>query len=987
MTTSPAPDQPAAVASTTAAHWTLLSERPVPLLRLSLQHYRHDTGAEHFHLAADDEHRAFSVSFRTVPDDSTGLPHILEHLVLCGSERYPVRDPFFMMLRRSLNTFMNAMTGGDCTYYPFSSEVAKDFDNLLGIYLDATFRPNLNPLDFAQEGFRLEPSDAAQREPGPADWAFKGVVYNEMKGALGNSDAQLWIAHGERLFPDTPYRHESGGDPAVIPELSHQRLLDFHDAHYCAANACFATYGKLDVEALHVRFEPYLRQRPGRRIEPPALQPRLPLPQTVDVPVPLEAGQDRRDVSQARLTWVWGDGIDLRESLLGELVDLLLLGHAGAPLRLALESSGLGRALSGSGYHTTGRNGVFGLGLKGIEPDGAPAMEALIMKSLEQVVQDGIAESEVAAALHQLELARRTISGDRFPFGLDLAMRVTEAWLFDQDPLGFLDMGQALDDLRQRVSAPGFWPAFIRERFLDWPHRALLVAVPDADFNQRQDAEEAARLAARVAVMDVEGRRLLLEQTGELAQRQATEDDPTVLPDLALTDVPAERRWVTGENPSDGLETFTTATNGILHQVAALPLSRLSQEDLALLPLLSRSLGELGVGARSYQEQSAHLNAVCGGVSAWTDLRADPADLRRTRGFLFLEVKGLARRHAEYADLLAETLGQQRFDELDRVREILTQSLAGLQQRVAWSGQDLAQAAAERGFGGRAGLSHALGGLGQLAWLKALEARVTAEGRPALEALAARMADLLARIRRAPLRLALIGDQAGSDEVRKRALAAWEAWDMPAPRITGRILDLPSAAADVTPPTAYLTATQVNYCAMALPTVPFLNADSAALAVAARYLTFNQLHTRLREQGGAYGGRAGYSAQQGSFGLTSYRDPRLADTFRDMRESLDWLREAPEDPRLMKEAILGVIGGLDRPGSPAGEGRMRFVADLFGYGPERMNDYRQQVLEVDAAAMREAAANRLVMDQIAVAVITSERSLDASGLNWAREQI
>ncbi|HQZ71208.1 MAG TPA: insulinase family protein [Anaerolineae bacterium] len=1003
MTTTPIPDAslpgaplpdatvPAATAAaaspSAAASWTLLSERPVPLLRLSLQHYRHDTGAEHFHLAADDAHCAFTVSFRTVPDDSTGLPHILEHLVLCGSERYPVRDPFFMMLRRSLNTFMNAMTGGDCTYYPFASEVAKDFDNLLSIYLDATFRPNLDPLDFAQEGFRLEPTDAVQREPGPTDWAFKGVVYNEMKGALGNSDAQLWIAHGERLFPDTPYRHESGGDPAVIPELTHQRLVDFHAAHYCAANACFATYGKLDVEALHVRFEPYLRHRPGRRIDPPALQPQLPAPQTVTVPVPLEAGQDLRDVSQARLTWVWGDGIDLGESLLGELVDLLLLGHAGAPLRLSLESSGLGRALSGSGYHTTGRNGVFGLGLKGIEPDGAPAMEALIMSRLEQVAQEGIADSELAAALHQLELARRTISGDRFPFGLDLAMRTTEAWLFDQDPLGFLDMGQALEDLRLRVGAPGFWPALIRERFLNWPHRALLIAQPDGGFNQRQDAEEAARLAERVAAMDPDQRQWLLEQTGALAHRQATEDDPKVLPDLALTDVPAERRWVTGTNPSDGLEVFVTATNGILHQVAALPLSRLSMEDMALLPLLSRTLGELGVAERSYDAQSAHLNAVCGGLSAWTDLRSDPADLSRTRGYLFLEVKGLARRHAEFADLLAETLNGQRFDELDRVREILTQSLAGLQQRVAWSGQELAQAAAERGFGGRAGLSHALGGLGQLARLKVLEARVAAEGRPALEALAEQMAGLLARIRRAPLRLALIGDQAGSQDVQARALAAWEGWDMPAQRITGRILDVPSATADVVPPTAYLTATQVNYCAMALPTVPFLNHDSAALAVAARYLTFNQLHTRLREQGGAYGGRAGYSAQQGSFGLTSYRDPRLADTYRDMRESLDWLREAPEDPQLMKEAILGVIGGLDRPGSPAGEGRMRFVADLFGYGPERMNDYRQQVLEVNAEAMRKAAADRLVMDQISVAVITSERSLDASGLKWEREQI
>lgn len=985
MTSTTLSSMPAGSAVALAPGWELLSDRPVPLLQLRLQHYRHGSGAEHYHLAADDEHRAFTVSFRTVPDDSTGLPHILEHLVLCGSERYPVRDPFFMMLRRSLNTFMNAMTGGDCTYYPFASEVAKDFDNLLGIYLDATFRPNLNPLDFAQEGFRLEPAEVGQKDPGPDDWAFKGIVYNEMKGALGNSDAQLWIAHGERLFPDNAYRHESGGDPAVIPQLTHQRLVDFHAAHYCAANACFATYGKLDVAALHERFEPYLRQRPGRRIDPPSLQPMLPLPQVVDVPVPLEAGQDPRDVSVARLSWVWPEGISLEESLLGELVDLLLLGHAGAPMRLALESSGLGRALSGSGYHAVGRNGVFGLGLKGLDPQDAPAMETLIMDRLEQVATDGIPASELEAALHQLELARRSISGDRWPFGLELAMRATEAWLFDQDPLGFLDLGQALENLRARVSAPGFWPAFLRERFLAWPHRALFVARPDGGFNQRQDAEEAERLKARVAALDGSLRERLLNQADALAQRQATEDDPRVLPDLELADIPAERRWVTGSSPAAGLEVFVTATNGILHQVAALPLSRLSAEDLALLPLLGRTLGELGVGARGYQEQSAHLNAVCGGLSAWTDLRSDPADRTRTRGYLFLEVRGLERRHAEYADLLAQTLSQQRFDELDRLRELLTQSLAGLQQRVAWSGNDLAQAAAERGFGGRSGLSHGMGGLGQLAWLKALEARVAAEGRPALEDLAARLAELLGRLRRAPLRLALIGDQAGSAEIQTRVLGAWEGWERPAERVTDRFLELPGAAAVA--PTAYLTATQVNYCALAWPTVPFLHEDSAALAVAARHVSFNQLHPRLREQGGAYGGRAGYSAQQGSFGVTSYRDPRLVETYRDIRESLEWLRQAPEDPRLMKEAILGVIGGLDRPGSPAGEGRMRFTADLFGYGPERMNDFRRRILAVDAAAMRAAVARWLPAEDGSAAVITSERALDASGLTWAREQI
>lgn len=974
-----------AVPAAQADGWRLVSDRPVPLLQLRLQHFRHASGADHYHLANEDEHRAFAVSFRTVPDDSTGLPHILEHLVLCGSERFPVRDPFFMMLRRSLNTFMNAMTGGDCTYYPFSSEVAKDFDNLLDIYLDATFRPKLNSLDFAQEGFRLEPAEAGQTDPAAADWAFKGVVYNEMKGALGNSDAQFWLAHGRRLFPDTPYRHESGGDPAVIPQLTHQRLVDFHAAHYCAANACFATYGKLDPAALQARFEPYLRERPGRRIEPPALQPLLPAPQVVEVPVPLETGQDPRDVSMARLTWVWSEGISLDESLLGELLDLLLLGHAGAPLRLALESSGLGRAVSGSGFFSMGRNGAFGLGLKGIDPSAAPAMEALIMERLAVLAEEGLASEEVEAALHQLELARRTISGDRFPFGLDLAMRATEAWLFDQDPLGFLDMGDALERLRGRVSVAGFWPALIRERFLAWPHRALFIAQPDPDFNRRATEQEAQRLAQRVAELDGSGRAALLREAAELAERQALEDDPSILPDLELSDVPAERRWVTGSSPADGLEVFDTATNGILHQVAALPLPQLSAEELALLPLLSRTVGELGVGPRDYRAQGALLNAVSGGLSAWTDLRALPADLAQVRGFLFLEIRGLARRHGDFAALAAETLRAQRFDELDRIKEILTQSLSGLQQRVAWSGNELAQAAAERGFGGRAGLSHDLGGLGQLAWLKAQEARIAAEGRPALEALAGRLAALWARLGQGPLRLALIGDAAKEAQQQQRALAAWEGWQRPVERAADHRLSLPSAAP--VPATAYLTATQVNYCALAFSTVPFLHPDSAALAVAARYLTFNQLHPRLREQGGAYGGRASSASQSGSFGLSSYRDPRLADTYRDMRESLAWLEAAPDDARLLKEAILGVIGGLDRPASPAGEGRARFVADLVDFGPERLNRFRQEVLAVDTAALRQAAARWLPADGGQAAVISSETGAEGSGMAWERVQI
>ncbi len=986
MTTrSPSAQLDQALDGAHASGFTLISRREVPMLRLQLEHYRHAAGAEHFHMASQDEHRAFNLAFRTLPADSTGLPHILEHLVLCGSRHYPVRDPFFMMLRRSLNTFMNAMTGGETTYYPFASQVEKDFQNLLGIYLDATFAPNLHPLDFAQEGWRLEPRSVLDADPGPGDWQLKGVVYNEMKGAMGNSDARMADALGAGLLPDTVYRHNSGGDPEVIPGLGHQDLVDFHRRHYNAANACLVTYGKLDVVDLHARIEPYLRSLPGEPVEEQLLQPAIRPPERIEVAVPLEAGQDPRDVSLGRLVWVWPDCSSLSEILRGELLDLLLLGHAGAPLRLSLESSGLGRALGWSGFNTMGRNGIFAASLKGMDPEDYESLPPLVMEQLERLAGEGFPADEIEAALHQLELGRRRISGDRFPFGLELSMRVLEAWRGGQDPLDFLDMETALEHLREEAGEPGFWQRFLSERLLDNPHRSYLEAIPDPDFNAQRDAEERQRVTEQVAQLTAGDRDGLLRQARDLAERQAGEDDPTVLPDLQRSDVPSERPWAEGRRVEGGLRLFPTATNGILHQVVSLPLQELSAEELSLLPLLTRAIGELGVGDHDYRAQAARLNALCGGVSAWTDLRGWPDDLGRLQGRLFLEVSGLARRHADWSGLLAETLAEQRFDEQDRLRELLQQSLAGLMQQVAYSGHGLAQSAAARGFGGPAGLSHEMGGLGRLAWLKGFEAQARHDPTRVAD-LAERLAALLENIRRAPLRLALIGDAAGEDEARASLARAWEGW----PRDDGaepQRADLPLPAAFDAAPTAYTTASQVSYCALAFPTVPLDHPDSPALAVAARYLTYNHLHRHLREQGGAYGGRAGFSSQTGLFGLTSYRDPRLAETYQDMRAGLAWLAECPEDERLLKEAVLGVIGDVDRPGSPAGEGRRRFVADLFGFGPEVIDDWRQKVLALTGDEMRQAARRWLPADGGSQAVLTSEALIEASGLGWQREAI
>ena len=941
------------------------SSHPVASLGVTLETWRHPCGMVHYHLACPDEHRAFTIAFRTPPTDSTGLPHILEHTTLCGSLKYPVRDPFFNMLRRSLQTFMNAMTFPDLTAYPFATQVAKDWRNLLDVYLDAVFAPRLDPLDFAQEGHRLSPRPP---EKG-GGWERQGVVFNEMKGAMDSSDAQIEAVVAAGLFPDTIYANNSGGDPADIPRLVHADLVAFHRRCYRPANAVVLTYGDGDPAEIHRALEPYLGD-PGVTLAPPAAQPPLTKAQERDVAVPWAEGQDELDVATTGVTWAWGDASELDEVLTGELIDRLLLGHAGAPLRQALESSGLGRSVGSSGYGANYRNGQFTIEFDGIAPADYAKLPALADSVLTRIVKDGLPVADLEAALHQVELSRREIHGDHYPYGLELCFRLLTPWNLGAEPLPFLDQNPAIGRLAARARQPGWLAGELTRRFLDNQHRLWARATPDHEWHARRQQAEDAQTAAAVAALDAGGIEALQAAAVALAQRQAVKDDPTILPDLELTDVPPHRRWVSGTEHGP-VTVFKAGTNGILHLVAALPLPELSPRELDLLPLATSCLAGTGVGERSYGDFAAHLTAVSGGVWAWSDLSSDPDDAARARGWLFAEVKGLATRQSEFLPLLRDVFERSRFDEHDRIAELIDHSLSRLQDRVTSGGSQLAARAAQRGFAGAAGLSHRTGGLGRLAWLKATAATLEADPQ-AIASLAQELQALVRRLAALPAHTALIGDAVERPEIIAAARAAW-----PAATAVNHFSAPPSL---LVKPTAFTTATAVNYCALAFAVAPLGHPDAAALSIAGRLLTHQVLHSKLREQGGAYGGGASYQGGSSSFALTSYRDPRLEATYADMRDGLRWLRTCPNDAQMMKEAILGTLASLDAPGSPAGECRSRFSSDLKGTGPKRLDAYRLAILRTTAADVRAAAERHLDPEGGTQAVICGTEA--ATRLGW-----
>jgi hypothetical protein len=949
-----------------------LRSHPVPALRLEFQEYRHRvTGARHVHLAADDPHNAFMVAFLTVPQDSTGVAHILEHTALCGSQRYPVRDPFFMMIRRSLNTFMNAFTSSDWTAYPFASQNKKDFNNLLEVYLDAAFFPLLDERDFAQEGHRLE---FAQPDDPNSELLFKGVVFNEMKGALSSPVQRLGQALHGRLFPTTTYHHNSGGDPEKIPELAYEQLKAFHARHYHPSNAVFLTFGDIPAAAHQERFEAQALHRfqalPLDLAIPDERRYTAPLVDLIHYP--LEDREDLRDQTHIVLGWLLGPITDPLATLRARLLSDVLLDNSSSPLRNALETSELGAAPSPlCGFDTSTREATFVCGLEGSNPEHAEAVEALVLKVLQQVAADGVPPEAVDAALHQLELSEREITGDGFPYGLRLLLEALTPTIHGGDPLPALDSDPLLEQLRVESRAPDFIPDLVRRLLLDNPHRVRLTMAPDPELAAKQAAAERQRLATLRAALSEADRARIVEQARLLAERQSQPDDPELLPKVGLADIPLELKIPEGvARPVGDLPAtwYAQGTNGMVYLQAVLDLPALEPDELDLLPLFCACLTEVGSAGRDYRATQARQAAVTGGLSARATVRGGVDDVHQTRGVLALAGKALARNQSALSELLWETLTRVRFDEPPRLRELVAQLRAHREEGITDHGHLLALAAASAGLSPVAALNHRWEGLQGLKNLKALDEALGDAG--ALAAFAARLERLRDRLQSAPRQLLVVSEAERQTDLAEALAVRW--------RDAGEAAGEPFALAapDPQPPRqGFRVNTQVNFCAKVYPTVAPNHPDAPALHVLGDFLRNGYLHRAIREQGGAYGGGAGYHPDSGAFRFYSYRDPRLAATLADFDQTLDWLQTSDHPTRTLEEAILGVVAAIDKPGSPAGEAIGAFFGSRFGRTPDQRRAYRQRVLKVTLADLQRVAVTYLQPEQARYAVLSDARTL------------
>ncbi|RYY75520.1 MAG: peptidase M16 [Gammaproteobacteria bacterium] len=961
-----------------------IRSQTIDALKIRVEEYRHRvTGAQHIHLAADNQENVFLVALRTVPHDSTGVAHILEHTALCGSDKYPVRDPFFMMVRRSLNTFMNAFTSSDWTAYPFASQNQKDFNNLLDVYLDAVFFSRLDELDFAQEGHRLE---FAEVDNPNSDLVFKGVVFNEMKGAMSSVPSQIWQTLCKYLYPTTTYHYNSGGEPQEIPNLTYQQLKNFYRTHYHPSNAIIMTYGDIPAATHQEKFETQALSRFEKLDDVISVpdEKRYHAPIAVEEYYPADNDDDIATKNHVVFAWLLGRTTQLEESLEAQLLSHILLDNSASPLQQVLETTELGQAPSPlCGMDDSSREMAFVCGLEGCAIEDVAKIEELIFSTLQEVAEKGVPLSELEAALHQLELQQREVGGDGYPYGLQLILTGLTSATHRGDPIALLDMDSALKSLHEKIKQPDFIQSLVKKWLLENKHRVRLVMKPDTQLSARIQQAEVAHLARLKASLTEDEKRSIIERTHALQARQLQKDDESILPKVGLEDIPEHLHYTAGSHETFNgypLRCYSAGTNGLVYQQITFKMPALSETQQKLLPFYCSCLTELAVGEKDYLDVQRWQAEVVGSIRAFSSIRGTGDDVQKIDAYITLSAKALSRNERKMAELMQASLLQVRFDEHDRLRELIAQKRARSEQSVTGHGHSLAMTLASAGMSPAAKLAHQLGGLAGIAELKRLDNEL--DDAEKLNEFANGLAQVHQLMLNAPKQFLIVGEDEHVATYRKTLVDLW-----PATNATEHfsVFSLPTVSEKIRQ--AWITNTQVNFCAKAYPTVPADHPDAAVLTVLGGFLRNGYLHRTIREQGGAYGGGANQDNTIASFRFYSYRDPRLTETLQDFDAALDWLKNTLHSEQSLEEAILGVIGSIDKPGSPAGEAKTTYHAELFGRTREKRELFRNRVVHVTLQDLIRVADTYLLPDKASVGVVShaaQQEKLESLGLEILR---
>lgn len=942
------------------------------------------TGARHVHISCDDRENTFGVALKTVPTDSTGVAHILEHTVLCGSEKFPVRDPFFSMLKRSLSTFMNAFTASDWTMYPFATQNRTDFYNLMDVYLDAVFLPRLEELSFKQEGHRLELEQHSE-DPSSRRLVYKGVVYNEMKGAMSSADQVMARSLLRALYPSTTYHHNSGGDPAVIPRLSFEQLRSFHGRHYHPSNAYFFTYGNLPL-ADHLVFIREKTLDRFKRIDPDTdvkSQPRWDSPQQVEFSYPLAPGEEPAKKCQAAVGWLMADIRDTFDVLVLALIEQILLGNAGSPLRKALIDSQLGAALCDSaGFDADNRDTMFVCGLKGVEESAAGQVESIIFTVLNDLERNGIDKDLIESAIHQLEFHRREVTGTPFPHGIRQLLVIAGTWLHGGDPLRRLQLDDDLAKIRSARADGQFFESYIQRFFVDNPHRVRFLLKPDQQMEARESArveKELQQLQSGLRAADLEAIR---SDTEKLIQLQEAQEDLDSLPTLGREDIPAEIEKIreTDAKRQPAVFDYEQKTSGIFYYAAAAGAGRLETELIGLVPFYCFALPKIGTAKHDYTRMAKRIDLYTGGISLGAAARTAFDATGACIPYISFNAKCLQRNIEPMFDVVGELLCEPDFENADRLKSLLLEFRANLESVVVHNGHRFAISLASRNFSVARHLNEAWTGIHQLQQIKQLTDGMD-DGR--LASVSGSLKSIhQTLLRSANLKTALIGERQALDPAAALVDSIYANFDTNGPAgengagFRPPLIDFAAAV----PREAWSTATAVSYVAHAFETVRMEHADAPSLAIISKILRSNFLHREIREKGGAYGGFALYNPEDGLFCLASYRDPHIVATLKVFEQAGEFIQSGSFSEQDVNEALLQVCSEIDKPDPPGNAARKAFHRKIISLTDPARQRFKERLLSQTRDQVLTVAARYFDRNRTkpAIAVISSEDRIAAA---------
>ncbi|MBZ8140649.1 peptidase M16 [Rubrivivax gelatinosus] len=941
--------------------FVLGGSRRIATLQATASLFEHPaTGARHLHIACDDVGRAFLVAFPTLPMVGDGRAHVLEHLLLCGSRRYPVRDPFFSMMGRSLATFMNAMTFADQTLYPYATTDRSDYFNLMDVYLDATFFPRLQRLDFLQEAWRPV-LDGGRL-------ALQGVVLNEMKGYTRDTGRALYQGLKSALFPGTTYAVNSGGDPLLIPQLTHADLVAFHAAHYHPSQATFISWGDVDPVEVQQRIEQRVLAGFGARLEPVVAPPMPRWSGVREVTIDVPAGEAAACEHRLQMAWCLGPEADLDAAMQARLLETALLAKGGGVLRQAIEAAGFGRMADYVGLDDSSTETVLHVGIDGLAEADLARARACITQALERAARDGVAADLLRAGIRELRWEdRRTTSGVHRLIGL------ARAAVRRHDLLAALDTDERLAQLERRAAEPGFVQRAVRRLLDEAPALAAHVR-PDPRYVARRDALASEFVREREARLTEADRAAIVADAQALAahQRSTHEDVDRVLPRITPAQVGREPRPALPLAPGSWHDqAFSLATQGLSHALLKVDASATAEADWPWLYLYAELLPQLGARGLDHEAAAVWRRLRVAALQARCQVHERPAGAARIE--FTLTADALREEQGGLAEVLSAWFEAPDLADAERLRYLVGNHVRARVARMADETLPLAMLEAHAAVSAEGRVERVVNGLPALDFLATLQRQLAQpQGLAQIQAALQRVQALLVQAPRV-----LLG--AGIEQDAGPLLAGLQAaLGTAPPAAAGPALRLAPPLQAVA--CALHSPAQVNHC-LALWSVPAIgHRDAPALAVLAELLQQQLLHPLLREQGGAYGAMANYRHERGTFACMSRSDPRLAATFDDIAAAIARVGTQHFTPVALDQAVLGVIKRLDRPLRGLAELEQAWATASAGVSAHALAAYRRGVLDCTLDDVRRAAAEHLAWPRAHRAAVMGWREQDAAGL-------